>query len=949
MTKAHDSLTVLTSAGPVLTKTWRADGTIESYGRAKHFTVETVPVSNIHELAAVLQALEQQPTKCVIRGEPREGVGQDGRVQRTLQNFQDVPRRWVMLDVDGWDAGKHNIDPVAEPEEAVRAFVNEALPVEFRGVACFWQLSSSAGSPGKEHLLKAHLWFWLDRPIGGEVLERWAMALRLPVDSTVFRTVQVHYVAAPVIEPGASCPVRRRSGLIEGVLDDEVALEVPENLTLPPANRSGRTEMFNPTEHRGLRGAFNSVFTPIRCVQELLAGVVEFETDESSPRLTWLKSSSGTPGGITITDDELHFYNSHAGDPCEGKAVDAWTFCRHHLFDGDHEEMRSFAEGIEEVVAAVRTASDDFEDLPDEDPPSPGGGREDPESPEVPSHPSNTSASSRREEVRNERLERVESYRARIREAADVEALKELGGSIGADESIDDVDRHGIFVGAVQDRWRELTGNRLPVATARTIVGVGRRGGGGGDDGDGGGGPVATPDWAEKWVRIGKRGRYINLETLGEFDTGGFDNANCVHVPPGQNGDRPLASMWLLRNGIQLRTVDEAVYAPGEDRIFDEDGASLFNEWKNGRPAPSATRGKASTLVEEHLKRIYPNDRDRGLLISWMAHIARNPGVKVKWTPYLFGKEEGTGKTLVFDVLSAVLGKRNVKTAETGEIASGFNTWATGAELVCVEEIHQVGEFLNLADKFKAPITNELISINRKGKDAVTIRNRTNFLILSNRSNAIPVTEQSRRYFFLRPRITEPEAKALSNEGYYTRLFDAIKAPGGGADLYRWLLDAPAHPEFNPNGRAPETEDKLEAIEAVRSDVEVVLRHAIGDGKAFFVEWASELLKQSEIRVPQGRAWSSLAADLGFRAGAHAVWVGGKTKRIIRAHEAAGWSSEELIKEANRVQTRYADAGWEDEEAAGGPEAERAGAEVVQILRDQSRVNRNTNAKEKRE
>jgi len=931
----HDSLTVLTSAGPVLTKTWRADGTIESYGRAKHFSVESAPVSSIHDLAAVLQALEQQPTKCVIRGEPRDGVGQDGRVQRTLQNFQDVPRRWVMLDVDGWDAALRGIDPVAEPERAVSAFIHEALPIEFHAVACFWQLSSSAGAPGKAGILKAHLWFWLDRPIGGEVLERWAMALRLPVDSTVFRTVQIHYVAAPVIEPGASCPVTQRSGLVEGVLDDEVALEVPENLTLPPANRSGRTEMFDPTEHRGLRGAFNSVFTPIRCIQELLAGVVEFETDESSPRLTWLKSSSGTPGGIVITDDELHFYNSHAGDPCEGKAVDAWTFCRHHLFDGDPEEMRSFAEGIEEVVAAVRTASDDFEDLPDEDPPAPGGGREDPESPEEPSHPSNTSASSRREEVRNERLERVESYRARIREAADVEALKELGGSIGADESIDDVDRHGIFVGAVQDRWRELTGNRLPVATARTIVGVGRRGGG--DDGVGGGGPAATPDWAEKWVRIGKRGRYINLETLGEFDTGGFDNVNCVHVPPGQNGDKPDASVWLRRNGIQVRVVEDRVYAPGEDRLFLDAGRLMVNEWQSARPEPAAERGLASRLVEEHLKRIYPNDRDRGILISWMAHIACKPGEKVQWSPYLFGEVEGSGKTMVYVALQHVLGAQNTKVAETGEIGSSFNSWATGAELVCVEEINQPGHFLDLGDKFKAPISNDVISVNRKGLDAVTVRNRTNFLILSNHDNAIPVTEQSRRYFFLHPRLTKEEAKELADSGYYDRLFDAIRAPGGAADLYRWLLDAPVHPDFKAKGRAPESEDKERVIEAVRGDAEVVLRFAIGDGKAFFVEWATEVLKEGDIRTPQGRAWATLTKSLGFRSGSVVVKVKGKTKRVARTEEAAGWAPQDLIKEALRVQTRYADSAWDDEEPDTPTEAGQAADQVIRTVSGRTR------------
>ena len=95
---ACEHLTILRCAKPlVMAKTWRADGSVESYSKAKNFTVDLVEVSGIRELSEHLTKLERERRACVIRGKPRAGQDMNGPVLRRMSNFDDVPGHAVMI------------------------------------------------------------------------------------------------------------------------------------------------------------------------------------------------------------------------------------------------------------------------------------------------------------------------------------------------------------------------------------------------------------------------------------------------------------------------------------------------------------------------------------------------------------------------------------------------------------------------------------------------------------------------------------------------------------------------------------------------------------------------------------------------------------------------------------------------------------------------------------
>ncbi len=193
-----DHITVLRSIkGARLTKNWVYDpllGTteIEGYEDAKTFDASRLAIADLKQLHRALEQLAGEPSCCVIRG--TYSSAHADRVHRNTESTVDTPHHWVMIDVDKWPWEPHDEE---HPSEAAKFFVEQCLPSEFHDRDFIYQASASAGAPGTEGVLKAHLWFWLETPYDSPTLREWAKKLQY-VDPAVFRQVQPHYVADPV-------------------------------------------------------------------------------------------------------------------------------------------------------------------------------------------------------------------------------------------------------------------------------------------------------------------------------------------------------------------------------------------------------------------------------------------------------------------------------------------------------------------------------------------------------------------------------------------------------------------------------------------------------------------------------------------------------------------------------------------------------------------------------
>ena len=344
------TITVLQAKpGLAMTKTFAPDG-VKSYDKAKYFEPKTVEVANLAELSAILVRLQDKPRCCIIRGEfkGREHAAKiadaiDGESYlRKKVLYDDKPKHFCLIDVDGYTPSRAKT-PIEDPVGAIEEYISRHLPESFQGKSYHWQLSSSAGTPGKEHLLKAHLWFWLDVPYTSAQMNAWAKSIGPAIDSAVFRTVQVHYTANPIFKDGAVDPVPVRSGLETGWDGDTVPLKIDDTLLLRATQdvEEDDQELVDPSEKSGVIGAFHRAYTVEEVIDEFLDDEFEWE-DGSDRRLTWL-GGGGSPGGAFVSDDRMHVGNTHNTDPLNNRLVNLFDLVRHYRFGHLDEGEDDFA------------------------------------------------------------------------------------------------------------------------------------------------------------------------------------------------------------------------------------------------------------------------------------------------------------------------------------------------------------------------------------------------------------------------------------------------------------------------------------------------------------------------------------------------------------------------------------------------------------------------------
>ena len=95
LTSATRTSLVKTFSGPELTE--------NSFVIGKEFHVSEEPVSDLQSLSKILQNLENDSTRTIIRGSLIED--QTNPVSRNKQTFTATPRQWCMIDIDSlaWD------------------------------------------------------------------------------------------------------------------------------------------------------------------------------------------------------------------------------------------------------------------------------------------------------------------------------------------------------------------------------------------------------------------------------------------------------------------------------------------------------------------------------------------------------------------------------------------------------------------------------------------------------------------------------------------------------------------------------------------------------------------------------------------------------------------------------------------------------------------------------
>ena len=330
---------------------------------------------------------------------------------------------------------------------------------------------------------------------------------------------------------------------------------------------------------------------------------------------------------------------------------------------------------------------------------------------------------------------------------------------------------------------------------------------------------------------------------------------------------------FTQNRAIRFPRADSVTFRPDRPAgdIFREHGRILANSYV---PIDIPRRAGDPSKFLNHIAKLLPDERDRAILMAYMAACVQYKGVKFQWAPLIQGAE-GNGKSLLSRCVAHAIGAKYVHWPSADKLTAQFNGWMLGKLFCAVEDIYVPNSRVEVIERLKPMITADEIEIEMKGVDQITAHVCCNFMLNSNHKGAVRKTLNDRRFahFYTAQQNAADVYRDGMGGDYFNSLYTWMRAEGY-AIVSQLLHDWPIPDEFNPATtchRAPITSSTQEALEASRGAVEQHILEAIEQGlSGFSGGWISSimldrLLEKNRLqdRVPLNRR-RELLQGLGY-------------------------------------------------------------------------------------
>lgn len=297
----------------------------------------------------------------------------------------------------------------------------------------------------------------------------------------------------------------------------------------------------------------------------------------------------------------------------------------------------------------------------------------------------------------------------------------------------------------------------------------------------------------------------------------------------------PAKNETQLRHFAKQYGVPMGDYVPEWDLIFDPDDlvrVDVQNRRVNRfQPTPFmlATSPKRPKAIPKVIEKVMRNalGGDQAVLdhfVNWLAAIVQTRDrTRTAWV--LHGTQ-GTGKGILTNNILRPLFGHHTATRRMEELNEKYNHFMENSFLVFVDEV-QTKALQNergVMAKLKNFITEESVAVRAMYANATEVRNRTNWIFMSNMSDPITIDKEDRRfnvgkYQANRLVISDTEVKAIDKELQ---------------TFYDYLANFPV--DLDQAGTVLHTEDRDTMISISESSVDTVGSALLSGDMNFFIE-----------------------------------------------------------------------------------------------------------------
>ena len=193
--------------------------------------------------------------------------------------------------------------------------------------------------------------------------------------------------------------------------------------------------------------------------------------------------------------------------------------------------------------------------------------------------------------------------------------------------------------------------------------------------------------------------------------------------------------------------------------------------------------------------------KDANYFLDWISRMIQYPSKKTEWAIVLYSKVGGVGKNCMTDCLVKLIGEYSGFVSNIEDITKKFNAELCNKIFIYGDEINASAK--KVADELKKVITGKEKNMERKGFDAIKIKDHSNYLFTTNNEHCFKIDEEDRRYLMIR--CTNERKTDDFYKEFYEELDDEYKMK----QLFKYFKNRVINYTLN---KAPMTDYKQELI-----------------------------------------------------------------------------------------------------------------------------------------